>query len=133
MQARTKVRVICTRPYHALFMHNMLIRPTTAERAAFGDPDFTIFNAGACPADPYVEGVSSRTSVAINIEAGEMVILGTEYAGGAILALAALRHIWSVWPACLVQDPAASSMDSRAQWACLFSSSAWFRLSILRH
>ena len=25
---RIKVRVICTRPYHALFMHTMLIRPT---------------------------------------------------------------------------------------------------------
>ncbi len=25
---RLKVRVICTRPYHALFMRNMLIRPT---------------------------------------------------------------------------------------------------------
>ena len=29
---RLKVRVICSRPYHALFMHNMLIRPT-AQRA----------------------------------------------------------------------------------------------------
>ncbi len=27
-QYRLKVRVICARPYHALFMHNMLIRPT---------------------------------------------------------------------------------------------------------
>ena len=27
-----KIRVICARAYHALFMHNMLIRPT-AERA----------------------------------------------------------------------------------------------------
>ena len=26
---RIKVRVICSRPYHALFMHTMLIRPTT--------------------------------------------------------------------------------------------------------
>ncbi len=25
---RVKIRVICSRPYHALFMHNMLIRPT---------------------------------------------------------------------------------------------------------
>ena len=25
---RLKIRVICARPYHALFMHNMLIRPT---------------------------------------------------------------------------------------------------------
>ena len=28
---RLKVRVICSRPYHALFMHTMLIRPTHAE------------------------------------------------------------------------------------------------------
>ena len=28
---RIKVRVICARPYHALFMHNMLIRPTREE------------------------------------------------------------------------------------------------------
>ena len=27
-----KVRVICSRPYHALFMHTMLIRPTRASR-----------------------------------------------------------------------------------------------------
>lgn len=25
---RIKIRVVCTRAYHALFMHNMLIRPT---------------------------------------------------------------------------------------------------------
>jgi phosphoenolpyruvate carboxykinase (ATP) len=30
---RLKIRVICARPYHALFMHNMLIRPTPAELA----------------------------------------------------------------------------------------------------
>ena len=28
---RLKIRVICARPYHALFMHNMLIRPTRRE------------------------------------------------------------------------------------------------------
>ena len=32
---RLKVRVICARPYHALFMHNMLIRPTADELADF--------------------------------------------------------------------------------------------------
>jgi phosphoenolpyruvate carboxykinase (ATP) len=81
MQARTKVRVICTRPYHALFMRNMMMRPTDAELANYGCPDFTIYNAGSCPADPTVPGISSSTSVAINIEDREMVILGTEYAG----------------------------------------------------
>ncbi len=45
-QARTKVRVVCARPYHALFMHNMLIRPTPSELLHFGEPDFVIYNAG---------------------------------------------------------------------------------------
>lgn len=49
---RLKVRVICTRAYHALFMRNMLIRPTATELAAFGDPDWVIYNAGQMPAIP---------------------------------------------------------------------------------
>ena len=40
---RIKVRVICSRPYHALFMHTMLIRPTREELASFGTPDFVIY------------------------------------------------------------------------------------------
>src|SRR5262249_38333958 len=36
---RIKVRVICSRPYHALFMHTMLIRPTRQELGEFGKPD----------------------------------------------------------------------------------------------
>src|SRR6478609_7085372 len=43
---RIKVRVICSRPYHALFMHTMLIRPIKDELANFGAPDFVIINAG---------------------------------------------------------------------------------------
>ncbi len=34
---RIKVRVICERAYHALFMHNMLIRPTPEQLASFGE------------------------------------------------------------------------------------------------
>ena len=48
LQARLKIRVICSRAYHALFMHNMLIRPTEEELENFGEPDFTIYNAGGC-------------------------------------------------------------------------------------
>jgi len=44
---RKSVRVFCTRPYHALFMNNMLIRPHTDElRNSFNNPDFVIYNAG---------------------------------------------------------------------------------------
>ncbi|UCC31351.1 MAG: phosphoenolpyruvate carboxykinase (ATP), partial [Phycisphaerales bacterium] len=46
---RIKVRVICSRPYHALFMHTMLIRPTPDQLADFGEPDFVIYNAGRFP------------------------------------------------------------------------------------
>jgi phosphoenolpyruvate carboxykinase (ATP) len=76
-----KVRVICTRAYHALFMRNMLIRPTPEQLADFGEPDWVIFNAGQLPAIPSLEGVGSRTSVNVNFKTQEMVILGTEYAG----------------------------------------------------
>ncbi|CAF3482516.1 Phosphoenolpyruvate carboxykinase (ATP) [Fusarium graminearum] len=77
---RIKVRVICARAYHALFMRNMLIRPTREELNDF-HPDYTIYNAGKFPANRYTEGMTSGTSVAINFEQKEMVILGTEYAG----------------------------------------------------
>ncbi|KAI9327720.1 ATP-utilizing phosphoenolpyruvate carboxykinase [Zopfochytrium polystomum] len=78
---RIKVRVVCARAYHALFMRNMLIRPTDEELANFGEPDFTIFNAGQFPANRYTTGMTSTTSIAVNFERREMVILGTQYAG----------------------------------------------------
>ncbi|KAJ1936986.1 Protein kinase C-like 1 [Kickxella alabastrina] len=78
---RIKVRVVCARAYHALFMNNMLIRPTEQELAEFGEPDFTIVNAGQLPASRLTEGMTSPTSVAISFERKQMVILGTEYAG----------------------------------------------------
>jgi len=78
---RIKVRVICARAYHALFMNNMLIRPTKKELAEFGTPDFTIYNAGQFPANRFTAGMTSTTSVELNFKRNEMVILGTEYAG----------------------------------------------------
>ena len=78
---RLRIRVICSRPYHALFMRNMLIRPTQDELECFGNPDYVIFNAGAFPANRLTQGMSSTTSVDLSFEDREMVILGTEYAG----------------------------------------------------
>ena len=78
---RFKVRVICERPYHALFMHTMLIRPTREELASFGKPDFVIYNAGRFPANRYTAGMGSKTSICLDLEDKQMVILGTEYAG----------------------------------------------------
>ena len=78
---RIKVRIICSRAYHALFMHNMLIRPTPEQLADFGEPDYTVINAGAFSANRYTSGMTSKTSVDLNFARNEFVILGTEYAG----------------------------------------------------
>ncbi|KAI8389255.1 phosphoenolpyruvate carboxykinase [ATP] [Blakeslea trispora] len=78
---RKKIRVIASRAYHVLFMHNMLIRPTAEELENFGTPDFTIFNAGEFPANRYTTGMTSTTSISVNFKRHEMVILGSEYAG----------------------------------------------------
>lgn len=79
--SRVAIRVICERPYHALFMRNMLILPETLGEPGFSTPDYHIINAGRCSADPRIDGVDSTTSVALSLAQGELVILGTEYAG----------------------------------------------------
>ncbi|KAJ2392703.1 Protein kinase C-like 1 [Coemansia sp. RSA 2611] len=89
---RIKVRVVCARAYHALFMNNMLIRPTAEELENFGEPDFTIINAGQYPAEESADGMTSNTSVAISFERRQMVILGTEYAGEMKKGVFAVMH-----------------------------------------
>ena len=76
-----KVRIIATRPYHALFMSNMLITPNHQELKNFGEPDYIIYNAGKFPANPLTKFMTSETSIELSFERKEFVILGTEYAG----------------------------------------------------
>lgn len=76
-----KVRIICTKAYHALFMYNMLIRPTQQELANFGTPDYVLYNAGATSADTSIKGITSTTSIQLSFEQREILIFGTEYAG----------------------------------------------------
>jgi phosphoenolpyruvate carboxykinase (ATP) len=86
---RIRVRVLCCRAYHALFMSNMLVNPTSEELKDFS-PDLVIYNAGSFPANRYVEGMTSSCSVDLHLGRyskrfgrtwAEMVILGTQYAG----------------------------------------------------
>jgi phosphoenolpyruvate carboxykinase (ATP) len=90
------VRVICNRPYHALFMKQMLIRPTPAQIVTeFEDgADFTIINGGEFPADPSNNSVTGETSVAVNLRKGEMAILGTQYAGEMKKGLFGVMHYY---------------------------------------
>ncbi|VAX40607.1 Phosphoenolpyruvate carboxykinase [ATP] [hydrothermal vent metagenome] len=76
-----KVRVISARPYHALFMNRMLIRPTPEQLADFGEPEYVIYNAGQAKADPNIPGLTSDTTTSLSIEEKEIIIIGSEYAG----------------------------------------------------
>jgi len=76
---RKRARIICTRPYHAIFMKQMLMRDTESrlqDQFSTG-PDFTVINAGEYPSDPLTEGVTSKSSISVNFTQREMTILGT--------------------------------------------------------
>jgi len=87
-----KIRVICSRAYHALFMNNMLIRPTAEQLANFGKPDYVIYNAGQFPANPHTHQMTSQTSIDLSLERREFVILGTQYAGEMKKGVFTLMH-----------------------------------------
>jgi phosphoenolpyruvate carboxykinase (ATP) len=79
---RIRVRIVCSRPYHALFMSNMLIMPNHEELKEFiNGVDYTVWNSGEFPATKLFPGVTSDTCVALNFTKKQMVILGTQYAG----------------------------------------------------
>uniref|UniRef100_A0A0C9QQT3 phosphoenolpyruvate carboxykinase (ATP) n=1 Tax=Wollemia nobilis TaxID=56998 RepID=A0A0C9QQT3_9CONI len=92
LEHRIKVRIVSARAYHALFMHNMCIRPTPEELENFGTPDFTIYNAGQFPCNRYTHYMTSSTSIDLNLRRREMVILGTQYAGEMKKGLFSVMH-----------------------------------------
>eukprot|EP00475_Leptophrys_vorax_P024791 TRINITY_DN3432_c0_g1_i1.p1 TRINITY_DN3432_c0_g1~~TRINITY_DN3432_c0_g1_i1.p1 ORF type:complete len:629 (+),score=16.01 TRINITY_DN3432_c0_g1_i1:316-2202(+) len=89
---RLKVRIISARAYHALFMHNMCIRPTPEELESFGRPDFTIYNAGQFPCNRFTHYMTSSTSIDLNLKRREMIILGSQYAGEMKKGLFSVMH-----------------------------------------
>ncbi|KAL4179970.1 hypothetical protein AMTRI_Chr13g89860 [Amborella trichopoda] len=70
-----KVRIVSARAYHALFMHNMCIRPNAEELENFGTSEFTIYNARQFPCNRYTHYMTSSTSIDLNLARKEMVIL----------------------------------------------------------
>jgi phosphoenolpyruvate carboxykinase (ATP) len=81
---RMNIRIICARPYHAIFMKQMLIRAPVeelVEEFSSRGPDFTVMNGGEFWADKTTEQVTSETSVCVNFKKKELSILGTGYAG----------------------------------------------------
>jgi phosphoenolpyruvate carboxykinase (ATP) len=115
---RIKVRVLCARAYHALYMQNMLMRPTLDELERFGAPDYVIYNAGQFPANPLTSHMTSRTSIDLSFERREQVILGTEYAGEMKKGVFTIMH-WLL-PARGVLSMHCSANEGRAGDVALF-------------
>ena len=77
---RVNVRVITEFAWHSLFIRTLLVRPKTAELAAFA-PEFTIIDLPSFRADPDRHGCRSETVIAVNFTEKLILIGGTAYAG----------------------------------------------------
>ncbi len=77
---RIAVRFIVERPYHALFIKQLLIRPSAEELKNF-QPEWTVCNMCRLYAEPELDGTRSEAVIALNFAEKQVLILGTEYAG----------------------------------------------------
>ena len=77
---RLRVRVYCEFAWHALFIHNLLIRPDAAQLQSF-EPDLVIIDVPTFRADPHRHRVRSETVIAADFSRRLVLIGGTAYAG----------------------------------------------------
>lgn len=77
---RIRVRFVTEKAWHALFVKQLLIRPTAEELESF-EPEWTIVNACTLLADPETDGTRSEAVIALNFAEKQVLILGTQYAG----------------------------------------------------
>lgn len=77
---RIKARFIVERPYHALFIKQLLIRPSASELESF-EPDWTIIDFGKRVFDPATDGTAGDAVIALNMSSNTVLIGGTQYAG----------------------------------------------------
>ena len=68
--------------WQAHFVKNMFIRPTEAELANYGEPDFVVLTASKAKVENYKElGLNSETAVVFNLTEKMQVIINTWYGG----------------------------------------------------
>jgi phosphoenolpyruvate carboxykinase (ATP) len=77
---RLPVRFVTTNAWHALFVHNMFLRPSAAELAGF-QPGFQVLHAPDFEADPAIHGTRSPTCIVVHLAQRTILIGGTRYAG----------------------------------------------------
>lgn len=75
---RLKIRFIMEVAWQAHFVKNMFIRPSDAELASYGEPDFVVMNASKAKVENYKElGINSETVVAFNLTEKVQIIINT--------------------------------------------------------
>ena len=74
------VRIVTEFAWHALFSHQLLIRPTPDQLEHF-TPEFTIVDLPGFEADPGRHGCRSKTVIALDFTGRRVLIGGTSYAG----------------------------------------------------
>ena len=79
-QYARKVMVVCERAHQALFIQNMLVRPSKDELEVFGRPDIMVLAAPTyvCPRDR--DGVEPA-AVMLDMNGKQIVVAGTGYCG----------------------------------------------------
>ncbi|HWP39176.1 MAG TPA: phosphoenolpyruvate carboxykinase [Gemmatimonadales bacterium] len=77
---RVPVRFITPSAWHALFVHNMFVRPRREDLAGFS-PAFTVLHAPELEADPAVHGTRTGTFIVVHFGRRLILIGGTRYAG----------------------------------------------------
>ncbi|MTI89103.1 MAG: phosphoenolpyruvate carboxykinase (ATP) [Balneolaceae bacterium] len=77
---RLNVRVVSEAAYHALFAHNMFIRPSD-DQLATHEPDFTVLAAPNLQVDPEIDGTRTSTYILCNFDKKIILIGGTLYSG----------------------------------------------------
>jgi len=80
--SRLKVRFIMEVAWQAHFVKNMFIRPTEAELASYGEPDFVVMNGSKTTNDKWKEfGMNSEVYTVFNL-AEKMQVIGGSWYGG---------------------------------------------------
>ncbi len=74
------VRFINENASQSLFVHQLFIRPTAAQLAAF-HPEFTVICAPGLQLDPATDGVNSEAAILLNFEKKMILIAATQYCG----------------------------------------------------
>ena len=76
-----KITAVCELASQALFVHQMLVRPSQSELVNFGLADFVVLAAPKLKLDPEACGTNSEAAVILNFKERMILVAGTQYSG----------------------------------------------------